>query len=494
MVSGDPVVGTDVKDETGAKIVHKLEFRMGAFGATVPMLFFIVWAIAISTLFFDVSTEQGLVLGAVLGLALGLFLCKSSWHDYAQAVFDGMAQPVGVVAIIAWFWAGMFAEVLKTGGLVDGLVWLGITIEVHGSYFTAATFLLSGVFATAVGTGYGTTVAFCTLMYPAGVLLGADPIVLFAAILSGAAFGDNLAPVSDTTIVSAVTQGADVPGVVRSRFKYAICAAVPALILFLIVGGAESTATTDTLAEALPAVEPNGLILLVPFALVIFLALSGRHLVTSLTWGILLAIAFIPIFNLGSLQDVLHFNSAEGTVEGALYSGVIGYVPMAVLILLIVAAGYLLQVGGTMTAIHIWVSSFVRGIVRRAELMIWSVVCLLNVFITINTAAEIAAAPFVREIGKEAKLHPYRRANFLDANTSALGYIFPWGGAVLLGVATVNSLTETFPFLQPIDATQSVFYVFHGWFLVLVMLIAAITGFGRRFEGPNGEELKEPPQ
>lgn len=32
--------------------------------------------------------------------------------------------------------------------------------------------------------------------------------MLAAGILSGAAFGDNLAPVSDTTIVSAYTQGA----------------------------------------------------------------------------------------------------------------------------------------------------------------------------------------------------------------------------------------------------------------------------------------------
>jgi Na+/H+ antiporter NhaC len=37
-------------------------------------------------------------------------------------------------------------------------------------------------------------------------------------------------------------------------------------------------------------------------------------------------------------------------------------------------------------------------------------------------------------------------------------------------------------------------YVFHGWFLVIVMLIAALTGFGRRYIGPNGEPVKEPPK
>lgn len=484
----------DAKDQTETRKADRIEFRLGYFGPTVPMLFFILWAIITSSLFLNVSTEQGLIVGAVIGLAIGMFLSKSSWHDYADAVFQGMSQPVGVVAIVAWFWAGMFAAVLRTGGLVDGLVWVGITTEVQGGLFVGITFILSAVFATAVGTGYGTVVAFCTLMYPAGVLLGADPIVLFAAILSGAAFGDNLAPVSDTTIVSAVTQETDVPGVVRSRFKYAICAAIPALFLFLLVGGGGSLATGASVEAFTAEVAPNGLILLIPFALVIYLALSGRHLITSLTWGILLATVLIPVFGLGSLGDILAFNTEAGTVEGAIYDGVIGYVPMAVLILLIVAAGYLMQVGGTMNALHQWLRKFIRGIVRRAELMIWSVVCLLNAFITINTAAEIAAAPFVREIGKEAKLHPYRRANFLDANTSALGYIFPWSGGVLLGVATVNRLAVDLDFLQSIDSVQAVPYVFHGWFLVLVMLIAAITGFGRRYEGPQGEELKEPPR
>jgi Na+/H+ antiporter NhaC len=236
------------------------------------------------------------------------------------------------------------------------------------------------------------------------------------------------------------------------------------------------------------------LILLIPFGLVIYLALSGRHLITSLTWGIIVAVIFILLFGLGTLKSILWFNMQEGTVEGAIYDGIIGYVPMAILILMIVAAGYMIQVGGTMDALRIKLQSFIKGIVERTEMVMWGMVFLLNAFITINTAAEIAAAPFVSEVGKEAKLHPYRRANFLDAITSAVGYIFPWGGGVLLGIATINGLVADYEFVKEIDSTQVVPYVFHGWFLLIVMLAAALTGYGRRYEGPNGEELKEPPQ
>ncbi|WP_022795246.1 Na+/H+ antiporter NhaC family protein [Marinococcus halotolerans] len=477
----------------GAKSIENLDFRLGAFGAAVPLLFFVVWAITTSVL--QLSSEIGLVLGAVIGLTLGMLFCKSRWADYAQGLFDGLAQPIGVIAMVAWFYAGMFAQVLQVGGLVEGLVWTGIATGVTGGLFTAVTFLLAAVFSTAVGTGYGTTVAFCTLMFPAGVATGADPVLLFAAILAGAVFGDNLAPVSDTTIVSATTQNADVPGVVRSRFKYAIAAAIPSAVLFAIFGGGDGSAASGvSTASVVEDVSPGGLIMLLPFLLVLILALSGQHLITSLTWGIVSAIPLIVISGLGSFSDIIRFNpKADAVVEGALIDGITGYVNMAILILLIVAAAYLMRLGGTMQAITNGLVRWIKNSVRRAELSMWGIVALLNSSITINTAAEIAAAPFVRDIGEKYRIHRYRRANLLDAVTSALGYIFPWGAPVLLGWSTIQTMQEQYNWLPVVEPTAVFPFVFQGWFLVLIMLLAAITGWGRRYEGKNGEELRERP-
>jgi Na+/H+ antiporter NhaC len=132
--------------------------------------------------------------------------------------------------------------------------------------------------------------------------------------------------------------------------------------------------------------------------------------------------------------------------------------------------------------------------VARAEVAIWSIVFSLNVFITINTAAEIAAAPVVSRLGKKFRLHPYRRANFLDAVTSALGYIFPWGGGVLIGYQTIRNLQETYEFVVVVSPTEVWSKVLHGWLLAAVMLVAALTGFGRRFEGADGSPVKERPE
>lgn len=475
-----------VQEAIGGLKVKRLDFRGGAFGATIPMLFFVIWAITTSVT--GVSSEPALILGAVFGLTLGLFLCKSRWSEYAQGLFDGMAQPIGVVTIIAWFWAGVFAQILKTGGLVEGLAWIGFETNLTGGVFVGLTFLLAAVFSSAVGTGYGTVVAFCTLMYPAGVTLGADPVILLAAILSGAAFGDNFAPVSDTTIVSAATQEADIRGVVRSRIKYCLIAAVPALLLFILLGDGQAGVLPQ---EGMSSADfsPKGLILLIPFALVIFLAMRGQHLISTLTWGILSAVAIMLVSGLSAPGDIVYFE--EGAVKGPVIDGIMGYGNMAILVLLILAASHLMKLGGTMEALMAFFLRIIKGITRRAELTIWSIVSTLNVFITINTAAEIAAAPLVKEIGKTYKIHRYRRANMLDAVSSALGYIFPWSGAVLLAWSTVEQLRDTgYGWLASVAPTAVFPYVFHGWFLLLVMLIAAWTGWGLRYEGPNGEEVK----
>ena len=51
-----------------------LAFRGGKISAAIPLVFFICWAIAISVA--GAPSENGLILGAVIGITLGMFLCR----------------------------------------------------------------------------------------------------------------------------------------------------------------------------------------------------------------------------------------------------------------------------------------------------------------------------------------------------------------------------------------------------------------------------------
>ena len=72
-------------------------------------------------------------------------------------------------------------------------------------------------------------------IYPAEMALGCNHPFLAVAIISGAAFEDNLAPISGITICSVTIQGVDVPEVVRSRFKYCVAASIVTIPIFIII-------------------------------------------------------------------------------------------------------------------------------------------------------------------------------------------------------------------------------------------------------------------
>jgi Na+/H+ antiporter NhaC len=111
--------------------------------------------------------------------------------------------------------------------------------------------------------------------------------------------------------------------------------------------------------------------------------------------------------------------------------------------------------------------------------------------ITINTAAEIAIGPYIARLGERFNINGYRRANILDANTAALGYIFPWSGGVLVGYAVIRQLPgeyDWFTQAMVVNPADVFLFVFHGWVLVAIFLVAALTGFGLEYTSDRESE------
>ncbi|MFC4552964.1 MULTISPECIES: Na+/H+ antiporter NhaC family protein [Halorussus] len=510
-------VEAELADAQRARRGRRIEFYGGPAASAIPIALFIAWAVFQSGLM-RIGDTTGLVAGMLVSLIVGMFFAKGDWKTYANTIFEGMTQRVAATAIVAWLWAGMFADTIQAGGFVGGLVWAAEALNVGADLFPAITFLLAALLATGIGTGYGTAIAFTGLFFPAGLLVGANPTLLFGAILSGAVFGDNLAPVSDTTIVSAVTQDADIGGVVASRFKYAIVAASLAFVGYLIAGnameGIEIAGGSDVLAGQ---AEPLGLVHLISIAVVIGTAIQGRHIVEAVSWGLLFSFVINVALGLAPVSDMLVFRAPANValaktaadvlpfvttvpvtsgnvgVGGSIYSGAAGFFPLIVLTLLIVAGAQIMIRGGGFAAVQNWLLNRVATGVRRAETTMVLGTAMVNAMITINTAAEIAIAPYVARIGERFNVNGYRRANILDANTSALGYIFPWAGGVLVGYAEMRSLlgAEGFDWftremlVNPGDVWP---FVFHGWLLFFVFLLSAWTGFGLEYVSDRESE------
>ncbi|MFQ9918726.1 MAG: Na+/H+ antiporter NhaC family protein [Flavonifractor plautii] len=186
---------------------------------------------------------NALAVGGFLGLLIGALFCKT-YGAYWDAVLRGIGSSTSVSIVVILLVIGMFTKLMAISGVSQGFVWMAHMVGMPGSIFTAFTFLAACLITTATGSSIGTLTTVFPILYPAGILLGSHPAILAGAILSGAIFGDYLAPISDVTIASTTNQRfrtkegyADIAGTVGYRLKYALIAGGIALVLFAVFGG-----------------------------------------------------------------------------------------------------------------------------------------------------------------------------------------------------------------------------------------------------------------
>jgi len=461
----------------------RLEMHGGILGGLTPLI------VLVGGLFWLSVAERGgtkpFWACAWIAIVVGLFLARNK-AEYCKAAMRGIGDRTGIVIVTAWLFAGVFGKLMVAGGLVDGLLWMGMVTGAQESVFTVMVFTAAMLFALGTGTSTGTCIALTPVLYPAGYFLGADPAMLGLAILSGAAFGDNLAPVSDTTIVSAFTQGATMKDVVRSRFPLAITAAGISAVVFLIFGGGGEL---RPLPEIQARMDPTGAFMLLALVVVVASALSGRHIIESLIYGnvaaavIGLATGHITpgaIFSIPETRSV-----STGIIEDGI-NGVVGAIIFAILIL---AVTQILVESGIMKRILTAAEKAIIGSVRQAELFIVGVTILASIPISANAPAELLVGPsLVRPVGEKFDLAPARRANLMDCAVCTVFFTLPWHIVVAAWYAALVSSAEAYGIAAP--SISSALYNPYSWALLAVLLFSAITGWNRRFGG-NDPALAE---
>lgn len=180
----------------------RIQFHGGMFGLLVPFIVLFAGIILLSV------SGQALPMAfwapTLAAVLVALIMAKKP-TQCADLLIQGMSSEMVSIMLMAWFLAGIVAQLMKETGLIEGLIWLSININLSGRFFPLIAFICGSLLSTATGTALGTVIALAPILYPVGVALGANPPVMAAAIVSAAYFGDNIAPVSDTTIASAYT-------------------------------------------------------------------------------------------------------------------------------------------------------------------------------------------------------------------------------------------------------------------------------------------------
>ena len=132
---------------------RRLTFRGGRAMALVPFAIFIIITIGLS--FANFQDINAMVAAGVIALLIGMLFSKDL-DRYWDVILKGLGSKVAMTAVMLWLVVGMYGAILKSGHIVEGLVWVSVKLGVSGAVFTVCAFVFSALFAVATGSGFGT--------------------------------------------------------------------------------------------------------------------------------------------------------------------------------------------------------------------------------------------------------------------------------------------------------------------------------------------------
>ena len=251
---------------------------------------------------------------------------------------------------------------------------------------------------------------------------------------------------------------------------YALPAAAIALLVFITFGGSGTRAETIAGADS----GPSGLIMLVAPMVVLALLLRRRHLVEGLFAGIGCAVVIGLLSRRFGIVDLFSIDADNFIASGLLLDGMRRAVGVSIFTLLLMGL-----VGG------VEASGFLKRLVHRiedraptaarAEWWIFGSVSAATLLTTHSAVAILTIGPLARDVGSAAGVEPYRRANILDVAVCTYPFLLPFFIPTILAA----SMTGGFNDLARVSPWEAGLHNVHSWGLLVVLLVAIATGWGR---------------
>ena len=337
--------------------------------------------------------------------------------------------------------AGAFSSVAGAMGGVSSTANLGLAI-IPPRFIVPGIFIIAAFLSTATGTSMGTVGAIVPIAYNMAKTADLNMSFVVAAVLTGAMFGDNLSMISDTTIAATRTQGVDLKDKFRTNAWISIPSALITLSLMVIFSkGGTATGNLD-----------YNLIKVVPYVLVLGLALLGLNVFAVLIIGIISASAV----GVGT--------GAIGLMEVAakIWAGYQGMIEVFILSMFVGGLAELTKHYGGLKWIIDKTSKLLKG-PKSASVGIAVLSALTDAATANNTVAIIVTGEIAKEISEKYKIDPRRTASFLDIFSCIMQGFIPYGAQFLL----IASLTK-----NAVNPTSMIPY---NWYLIILGIMSLIS-------------------
>ena len=423
---------------------------MNGWLALSPLFVFLAVYLAGSIIahdFYKVPVAAAFIIASAYALIITRDIPKT---DDKVAIFSEGAGNRNVLLMI-WIFvlAGAFASTAKDIGAIDATV--NATLHVlPGNLIYAGLFLAACFISMAIGTSVGTIVALVPIASGIAAEAGISIPFMTAIIVGGAFFGDNLSFISDTTVAATKSQGCSM----RDKFRVNLWIAAPAAILvtalYVVLGLS---------VQAAPSAAPVQWLGLVPYLLVIGLALAGMNVVTVLALGI--GVNGIIGWSTGA-YDFVGWMSSIGTGIGS----------MGELIIVSLLAGGMLELIRYNGGLQFIIDVLTRRIAGRrpAALSIAALVSLVNLCTANNTIAIITVGPLAKDITQRFGLDPRKTASILDTFSCLVQGIIPYGAQMLMASG-----------LAGVSAVAIISNLYYPFTLGMVALLSILLRFPRKY-------------
>lgn len=246
--------------------------------------------------------QVGLLIGAAIALSIG-YRNGIGWDELQDAVTRGVTLATGAMFILLL--VGSLIGVWILSGTVPTLIHYGLML-LSPDWFYAAACIVCALIGVSIGSSWTVAGTIGVALVGVAAAMGLNVGIAAGAIVSGAYFGDKMSPLSDTTNLAPAVAGSELFDHIRQMAWTTVPAFCVAVLMFALLGfGADRGATDLGMGDAMAGLDQSfaiGLHLLLPLALVLFLAWRRVPAVVSLGLGIVAGAVFAWLFQPQAVQ------------------------------------------------------------------------------------------------------------------------------------------------------------------------------------------------
>ncbi|MBM6127269.1 Na+/H+ antiporter NhaC family protein [Staphylococcus epidermidis] len=396
------------------------EMKNGNAWALIPLLLFVLLFLGVGIISGDFTTMPLNVAITITVIVALLMNRKETFAKKVEVFTKGAGHSNIILMMLIFILAGAFSTTAEKMGGVSSTVNLGLSL-IPQNLIIVGLFIICMFVSISMGTSVGTVAAIVPVGFGFAQATDVPAALAMATVVGGAMFGDNLSMISDTTIAAVRTQKTKMSDKFKVNFKIVLPGAIiTIIILFFLTNGISIDHTKN---------YDYNLIKVIPYLLVLILALVGINVIIVLIGGTVLAGI------IGLIDGSFGWNG----LLNAISKGIIGMEDIAMIALLIGGLVGIIQHNGGID----WLLNFVRSKVkskRGAELGIASLVSAADISTANNTISIIMAGPLAKNIADEYDVDPRKSASILDIFGGCFQGLLPYSPQVIsaAGVAGIS--------------------------------------------------------